>query len=225
MELLTRAWCRYYIPRHLQEHIDFISPGTGLEGTQKRKPRGIGKRDDSCSTNGVITLEFKPFSELPRSFPLDRCFAGLTPECIRALYKVPEESPCHPSSSIGIFALNASYVQEDLDSFFKYFSSKVPSGARPDFISINGPNLSASIEGVLDFEANLDLQMALPLVYPQNVSFYDIGPSPDQVEEISHTNLSDPSSQDLTNRVGFGNLLSAFDKVRFSGNFLLQMTK
>ena len=174
----------------------------------------IRKRDETCTTNGPITLGFKPFSELPKSFPLDKCSEGITPGCIQALYSVPDNAACHPDSSVGIFSLEASFIQEDLDKFFNSFPSKVPSGTQPEFVSINGANASDKIRSVLDFEANLDVQMVLPLVYPQNVSFYSVGPSEKQLDLLNHLNLSSPTAPTLVDVTCFNDLLSAFDKVR-----------
>jgi tripeptidyl-peptidase-1 len=100
----------------------------------------------------------------------DSCYSLVTPECVQKLYKVPRGNKAAPGNSLGLFESGSWYSPTALDVFFKNFSSNIPVGTRPANVSID---ISAwHYDEQNPGEADLDVQMAFPLVYPQNVTIY-----------------------------------------------------
>jgi tripeptidyl-peptidase I len=81
-----------------------------------------------------------------------------------------------------------SYIDTDLDKFFKNFSSKLV-GQRPILQSIDGGQLTKANQSFDDNgESDLDLQIAMPLIYPIQLTLYQVG---DQQEGASFNNFLD----------------------------------
>lgn len=99
------------------------------------------------------------------------CDKLITPECIRAMYKIPLAANSHPQNPLGIFQEDNHFHNEDLDLFFGNQTTNIPQGTRPLEIMIDstGRGESSSRFGL---ESALDLQVAYPIVYPQNITVY-----------------------------------------------------
>lgn len=70
---------------------------------------------------------------------------------------------------MGIFGFGDSYNVTDLNRFYATYAQFIPKGTKPEDYIINGAEESAQyIAG----EANLDLQMAYPITYPQKIAFF-----------------------------------------------------
>lgn len=68
-----------------------------------------------------------------------------------------------------------SYVESDLDKFFANFSAKMV-GERPVLQSIDGGQIIKTDQSFdMNGEADLDLQIAMPLVYPIKITLYQVG--------------------------------------------------
>jgi tripeptidyl-peptidase-1 len=68
--------------------------------------------------------------------------------------------------------------QGDLDKFEEHLTD-IPVGTKPIDLSIDGgvrPPSAPHVKGWKDVagEANLDIQSALPIIYPQNVTIYQV---------------------------------------------------
>ena len=114
----------------------------------------------------------------------------ITPDCLRALYKLPSSNGrANSKNSYGIVEYTPqAYVPSDLDLFFKNFSTQ-QIGNRPILDSIDGgvvqqTNMSFNFNG----ESDLDLEYAMTLVYPQQVTLYQVG---DLVEGASFNDFLD----------------------------------
>jgi tripeptidyl-peptidase I len=67
---------------------------------------------------------------------------------------------------MGIFGFGDAYNQDDLNNFWTQYADFIPEGTGPTVYSING----ATAPGTeIDGEELLDLQMAYPVAYPQEV--------------------------------------------------------
>lgn len=166
----------YSVPAHIRENIDFITPGIQLLAADDHKNSGVEKRGvHAINTNGVqIKAAPAPaMSTDPES--LSSCDVSITPACIRALYSIPKNCTApHKDNSLGIFeSQNQYYWQPDLDSFYSQYARNIPNGTHPIPVSIDGgyagsaPNASEA-----GGEANLDFQLAYPIVYPQTVTLF-----------------------------------------------------
>jgi len=131
----------YHVPKEIQSHIDFITPG--VKGTQIG--RTLKKRAH------VNNKHWKP-SPIPMPHPapfmpkfdnaLDTCDVAITPACLRALYGFEPQDPhrkVNPSNSLGIFESGDFYSQLDLNLFFTNFTHgeyQIPNGTHPILNSI-----------------------------------------------------------------------------------------
>ncbi|KAK8133413.1 hypothetical protein PG984_005425 [Apiospora sp. TS-2023a] len=194
----TVACEEYHVPKHIQEHVDYITPGIRLMSLgDTHEPRGK-KRSTYSGSNGIDRF-IRPVKMLdpaklniaanqtgapddgPRipwniPFPLDGdCDKYITPDCIRRLYRVPKGTKAHPDNKMGIFqGLGQKYTQHDLDTFFRGFTDNVPNGTHPELRSINGGLGVTTDLGLAGSEANLDFQMAYGLIWPQQTVLYSV---------------------------------------------------
>jgi tripeptidyl-peptidase-1 len=174
----------YHVPKHIQEHVDYITPGIRLVASTKR---GHTKRASSVTPRRL--RHGKPQSikaDPPPGFPwsaagdLSTCDVAIVPACIRALYgipEVPEYSNSIPRSdnSLGIFEEGDYYAQQDLDLFFTNFTSNIPAGTHPTPAFIDGAQAPVTNLSQAGGESDLDFELAYPLSkYPYNSTFRQI---------------------------------------------------
>lgn len=204
---------RYHVPADVQSHIDYITPGLKLlpgggDAKSRKRRDTLGKRGaHSFKTGPVIRRPLPSFMDVQgiRNGPLNVCDYIITPECIKALYKVPDGTKAAPGNALGIYETGGPFSQVDLDVYFALFAPTIPPGTQPELVSIDGgiapfeafpPNLP----GKADTEPSLDLQVAFPLVWPQGTVDY-------QVDDYYYTmNYSGYIHAGL-----FNNLLDAID--------------
>lgn len=161
---------RYQVPQHIQRHIDYITPGIKLSVpfSQSRRLR----RDVSGKLSGSRAAGFKPASESINSVdPLTSCDVVMTPQCIAALYKIPPGGKSIPGNNLGIYERGDFVSNTSLDLFFANFTH-IPQGTRPTRVNIDGLSNSTDAESDSAGEADLDFQLAYPIVYPQNITQY-----------------------------------------------------
>ncbi|KAK8009688.1 Aldo/keto reductase [Apiospora arundinis] len=182
----------YSVPAYLSaEHIDIIMPtlhfdvkvNPGQSGDELRRRQIRTRRVHPIS--GVkaneldtgIGLKLGPQVAMAKIITnLDDCDKQIVPDCLRALYHLPRGSSAQPGNSHGIAAYTTnSYHPSDLDVFFANFSKKQV-GDRPIFESIDGGSIPQNFPNKTSYaESSLDLQYAMSLVYPQNVTLYQVG--------------------------------------------------
>ncbi|KAI8965487.1 subtilisin-like protein [Daldinia sp. FL1419] len=154
----------YHIPAQLSGHIDFIHPGVVTaerKGTRRDKASLRKKRARAHSRTGKRQQY--------------NCSEIATPQCIAKLYGVPPADKAHPNNSMGFFQKGSWYQERDIDLFFKTYAPNIPQGTRPLNFSINqavwhydedDPYVSQPDE------ADLDLDVAYPIIYPQTATVY-----------------------------------------------------
>jgi len=103
---------------------------------------------------------------------LTSCDKSLTPACIAALYGIPPASGACAGNSLGIYS-EGQYTQESLDNFFANVSTKIPLGTRPNIANVDGGSVAPS-SALVSFETELDLQIAYPIIYPQNITLFEV---------------------------------------------------
>ncbi|PQE15128.1 Pro-kumamolisin protein [Rutstroemia sp. NJR-2017a BVV2] len=194
----------YSIPSHLTEHIDFVTPtihfdkrlGTErkqqhhdlpgpLEALNKRgvKPHGIlGMPDDASNpkqgaqvTNALMSLK--------------NCDTMITTQCLQALYNFPPGSKAASNNTLGVVEYTPqAFLQTDLNMWFKQFQpnqqNMAPIVNLIDGAVVQQTNQSFQFNG----ESALDLEFAMALVNPQQVTVYQVG---DLVEGGSFNNFLD----------------------------------
>lgn len=192
---------QYHLPKHIREHVDFISPGVKLlapvESHKSKRAAALGKRRN---TNALLKTQATPPANPD---DLTTCDVAITPACVRALYKIPKAISHRDDNSLGIFESELQfYTQLDLDSFFTKFASDIKNGTHPEAANIDGGQQSTTDLYQAGGEANLDLELAYPIVYPQTLTVY-------QVDDFIVQ-----SDQEDTYTFGFNTFLDALDGVR-----------
>ncbi|KAK8017805.1 hypothetical protein PG993_014131 [Apiospora rasikravindrae] len=200
----------YSVPAYLsEEHIDFIMPtlhfdakimpGRRGSGDQMRKRQHVRTRKLSGPYSGASKTVGKNTGSLAKLGPqigmskiinkIENCDTQTTPDCLRALYRLPHGTSAQPGNSYGIVEYTPqSHHPEDLDFFFSSFS-KNEVGDRPILESIDGGSLPQNLtDRDLYVESSLDLEYAMSLVYPQKVTLYQVG---DMSEGASFNNFLD----------------------------------
>ena len=177
---LSPACDTYSVPQSVKDHIDFITPTVHLDSTLTPRKRS--------------SRNYEEQNLLPRASPaqtyasldsdVSNCNVSITPACLRALYAIPKDTlPAvnQVDNSLGIVEFNGNRLRpDDLNIFLTEYTlqadgTPIPNGTIPKFAPINGgipPN--NSLTGVGD-ETDIDFEIAMALVYPQNVTLFQVG--------------------------------------------------
>ena len=185
----------YSLPNHIHHHIDYVTPGVKPSRIRKRS---LHPRLDAPRRKRSFRMD-RPIVRVSNlSSNLSNCNNVITPDCIAALYQIPEPATdINPGSSIGIFEDGDFYAQEDLNLFFANFTPQIPQGTHPTLDSIDGGQAPVPVEDA-GGESDLDFQLAYPIVYPTEIVLY-------QVDDALYSSGEIPSQ-------GFGNtFLDALD--------------
>ncbi|KAL9113006.1 MAG: hypothetical protein Q9227_002871 [Pyrenula ochraceoflavens] len=190
----TQVGCEeYHVPGHVQEHIDYITPGLKLLGASD-KPRAsrrqkkwegpaknaIGKRIDGVTSGDPAMMRSGPPFEKPMPISMDvliaaanstnssalaNCDLVITPACVRALYNVTDETTATAGNELGIFEdLGDIYATRDLDLFFEFLYPEIPQGTKPIDAPIDGAIVPIPDEDLA--EAGVESALDLQISYP-----------------------------------------------------------
>ncbi|KAF4624398.1 hypothetical protein G7Y89_g13770 [Cudoniella acicularis] len=197
----------YSIPSHLTEHIDIITPTVDFDkkiGTPRKLQNDdqlpaplqhlnkrtlghaiVGSPEDSSSPKQGAAI-------LNALMTLENCDSMITPACLQALYDAPPGSKAARNNTMGVVEYTPqAFLQKDMDMWFKQFSpnqvGKAPNTNLIDGAIIQTTNQSFTFNG----ESALDLQYAMGLIYPQQVTLFQVG--------------------DIVNGGSFNNFLDAID--------------
>ncbi|PNP40534.1 hypothetical protein TGAMA5MH_07531 [Trichoderma gamsii] len=161
----TVACDEYKVPSHLARHIDFVYPGVALAGSMKKRSM---KRDIHM---GDQLVPRDALDKRPEAGPCDDLDL-ITPTCIQHIYSVPKGDKKAPDNSLGMFETGSWYSPTALKSFLTNYTDIPPETTLFNItIDISVAHFDQSNDGG---EADLDVQMALPLVYPQNITVYQV---------------------------------------------------
>ncbi|UKZ74649.1 hypothetical protein TrVFT333_002319 [Trichoderma virens FT-333] len=178
----------YHVPAHIQEHIDYATPGIRLRANNAVK-RDLSKRE----TKKVSALREGPHftntvahinavNDVP-GVNSTSCSSFITADCIRVQYGVPNGTTAAAGNELGIFEdLNDHYSTADLDAFLAavYPDLNIPKGTYPENRLVDGAigsyeDIVATIGsnfGGLGLESTLDFQSAIPLIWPQKTVLF-----------------------------------------------------
>lgn len=171
----TYVACQEYsIPEHIQEHIDYITPGikhiaaVGARPANDADLKNLKKRFSIPNPLPPVLKSLPVSLETIMGSALETCGVAITPACIKALYNITDGTKATPGNELGIFEdLGDVYSQEDLDLFFATFANEIPQGTHPIHNLIDGAQAPAPVTGAGP-ESNLDFQISYPLIWPQN---------------------------------------------------------
>ncbi|RDW62407.1 hypothetical protein BP6252_11840 [Coleophoma cylindrospora] len=160
----------YHVPKHVQPHIDYVTPGTRLRSRNIRlEPEGGLKK--RVHAQPLVT-------QLP-GFPhpnSSTCDTYVTADCTRVQYSIPNTTTAVPGNKLGIFeSLDVHYSRVDLDIYFSTLYPHIPNGTYPEERLIDGA--IGAIEDTtqyvpINLEAPLDFDSSWPLIYPQGVVLF-----------------------------------------------------
>lgn len=115
----------------------------------------------------------------------DICANGFTTDCLRSNYNIQGYNATADSTTIGIAGfLGEVPNQGSLSTYIKKYQPSVPADTEIPIVSINdGPT-----DGPGGGEADLDVQIAVPLTYPMKSVYYSTGGSPPWLGTGNNTN-------------------------------------
>ncbi|TVY41776.1 Aorsin [Lachnellula subtilissima] len=196
----------YSIPTHLMDHIDIITPTVHFDKkigaprrvqTHERLPDPLSNlnRRDVQTSSGILgsasdASNPKQGNEVKNALmTLDNCDTMITPPCLQALYNAPPGKKAGKNNTLGIVEFTPqAFLQSDMDMWFKEFApdvkQKTPNTNLIDGAIVQNTSESFSVNG----ESSLDLQYAMALIAPQQVTLYQVG---DTVESGSFNNFLD----------------------------------
>lgn len=126
----TNVACdEYSLPGHVQEHVDYVTPGIKLHTVGGKPGRRASEDKLEKRTFGVTNGKGNPGKlppmkkALPDSLqnllaedPISICNVAVTPECIRTFYNFTLGTTAAKDNELGIFEdLGDVYAQEDFD--------------------------------------------------------------------------------------------------------------
>ncbi|KAF7197253.1 Aorsin [Pseudocercospora fuligena] len=190
----------YHVPERIRKHIDYVTPGVALSArVRKRNAKQSDFAEHSLQRRALhashMILEDSgdgndqpPVNAADLRKDLSDCGRNITIPCLRALYGIPKPTKNDSVNSLGMFENFYSYAQEDLDEFYTRYHPEIPNGTHPITISVNGgagpANRTAKENGG---EPELDIQAALPLIYPQTITIYQVEDPPQAALQINQT--------------------------------------
>lgn len=191
----VRIGCEeYYLPAHISGHVDYIKPGVKLSAPMRKRQlnqkRSVsGSSHSSQSHVPHIKPPHYPGWTLPpaaHGLPpdLQNCGVNITPTCIKALYDLPTAKYSQPENAMGLYESYDSFSQEDITLFFQHFATNVPTGTKPNVISVDGGTAPvAPADERNGGESDIDLDLAISLIYPQSVTVYEVDDLPNSSGE------------------------------------------
>lgn len=174
---------QYSVPEHIADHISIITPTLHFDVKPHHhiSKRAVPNPADPATSYHPYHKGYQNSKPMAggvngtNTTSLQHCLDWIDPDCLRSLYNIPvaTQTPCADNSFSIVEYQENTYIPEDLDAFFGNFSPSAV-GARPELVIVNGGKLDFSDPSSFDFhgEADLDLQFAMALTYPQNVTLY-----------------------------------------------------
>lgn len=188
---------KYHLPEHLVEHIDIITPtvhfdqGLGHdrgknhkeipgEDMEELKKRQLARRQQPVT--GIVGSPLdgtnpKQGNNIDNAMmDLSQCNTMVTPECLRALYNIPQGTSAMSNNTLGIVEYTPqAFLQSDLNMFFTEFMPKAKDKA--PLVSLLANGIVQTQNRTFDFngESALDLEFAMALISPQTARVYQVG--------------------------------------------------
>ncbi|KAL7940291.1 peptidase S8/S53 domain-containing protein [Trichoderma barbatum] len=155
----------YHLPKHIQSHVDYVTPGIRLRNNKKlSKGKSLKKRELLPSLPTVNSTT---------------CHQYVTADCVRAQYGIPNNTLAASGNELGIYQIYQHYSKHDLDVYWSNVYPHIPNGTYPEERLINGaigsiesrPDLPLTAGG----EAHLDFDSSWPLIWPQRAVLFQEG--------------------------------------------------
>jgi tripeptidyl-peptidase-1 len=120
---MTDLKTRYHVPTHVQEYVDYITPGIKLFSEKRRPNRNPDLEKRGYKLPALLKSLGTTVEALLAIPELLACDIAITPACIKALYNVSAPTKAATGNQLGIFEdLGDVYSQTDLNLFFASFA-------------------------------------------------------------------------------------------------------
>lgn len=174
----------YSLPDHLRRHVDLITPtvhfdvklDTEYERKLKKRKLAPGNPGDGFQPKRGRIVK-NPGAPAPNAaqpavtFNLTNCNQYITPDCLRALYNIPNGTLDLSSYGIVEYTPQA-YLQPDLDLFYANLQRQIPAGTAPTLDSVDGGIPQNTTQGFgFNGESDLDLEYAIALGMYHNLAY------------------------------------------------------
>ncbi|KAJ5542482.1 Peptidase S8/S53 subtilisin/kexin/sedolisin [Penicillium sp. DV-2018c] len=185
----------YHVPEHIQHHIDYITPGVKLspivkKSTKTKRASHLAKSKGSIASDTSSKAKAIPAKAKNLPAELQTCGSDMTPACIKALYKLPDATKAKKGNSLGLYEQGDYFAKSDLDLYYKDYAPWIPQGTYPIPALIDGANFSVPDYSPLNGgESDIDIDMAYSLIYPQEVTLYQVDDQIYEPIEVNTTNL------------------------------------
>lgn len=158
----TIACDQYHVPAHVQEHVDYITPGLNLmaggkhnsqSSKDKRAFRSAADKSFAGPIGGTPLSHFEAL--LLQQNQTRDCDNLITPGCIAGMYNITKATKKHAGNELGIFEEGDFYAPEDLAQFFALLAPNIPVTTEPILHGVDGgsaPGIVATGESDLDFQ-------------------------------------------------------------------------
>lgn len=115
----------------------------------------------------------------------------MTPKCIKNQYDIPDGALAQKGNEMGFFESDGDeWDQPDLDDFYtKMKLDRIPQGHGPKNVNIDGADGPQTNQTLGGSESLLDLEMAIPIIYPQSSIVYQVQAIPDPNNRNWNRNL------------------------------------
>ncbi|KAI5306817.1 hypothetical protein KEM56_006974 [Ascosphaera pollenicola] len=154
---------KYHLPKAVQKHVDYVTPGVKLSEYRKVVSKHAHQVQPSPKATSKV---------LAKHHNLTTCNKAMGPACIKAMYKIPDGGKATPGNELGIYEQNGNaFAQEDLDLFFKTFYPQIPQGTTPKIDSVDGGKAPVPVNES-GLESCLDFDLAYPIIWPQSTVLF-----------------------------------------------------
>ncbi|KAJ5232473.1 Aorsin [Penicillium chermesinum] len=157
----------YHVPEHLRDHIDYVTPGIKMSSVKKRNVKRASHlataQPNAKAVSSDDSYHSIPAKALNLPTELQDCGVNITPACLKAMYGIPDATKATKGNSLGLYEQGDYFAEEDLDLYWAN--------------ALNGG------------EADIDIDMAYSLIYPQTVTLYQVDDQIYEPKEIATTNL------------------------------------
>lgn len=152
----------YSIPEHLRGHIELITPTTSVMKQHRNSLTNNQKLLNNHLSTAKPTTKLASRSKLSTdlSNDLSKCNETIAPQCIKALYKIPDGSKAAPGNELGIAEWIDTLESKSLSKFLRNLTN-IPSDMKPKIVTIDGgehARLKDNITTAAHTESNLDFQ-------------------------------------------------------------------
>ncbi|KAK4214963.1 hypothetical protein QBC37DRAFT_481788 [Rhypophila decipiens] len=181
---------KYSVPDEIVDHVSFIGPVIRFG---QIKPQ----RSQVFEVVDAPQPELKAAAAIPpQNLDVVACNTSITPECLRALYKVGfYQADPTKKSLFGVSGFLEQWAKHDQ---LELFVNKYAPYAADNNFTAQGVNGGVNIEGPTeedDVEANLDIQYAVAMSYKTPITYYSTGGRGPLVPDLDQPDPNENSNE------------------------------